>query len=51
MVEFELCELFHLILDDQTERLIAITFDGNKNESCECYLGNKEQKTMFLVAS
>ena len=32
--------------------LIAKTFDGNvKNESCKCYLGNKEQKAMFLVVS
>ena len=31
--------------------LIAITFDGNKNESCKCYLGNKEQRIMFLVVS
>ena len=24
---------------------------GVKNEGCKCYLGNKEQKTMFLVVS
>ena len=44
----------HLILDVKTtfrlKGLIAKT-SHIKNESCKCYLGNKEQKAMFLVVS
>ena len=47
----------HLILDVKTTLRLQKPHCGNfwwkhiKNESCKCYLGNKEQKAMFLVVS
>ena len=31
--------------------MVKKSWKSNKNESCKCYLGNKEQKSMFLVVS
>ena len=60
LTAFELWKLFiekHLTLDVKTTfRLQKHHFENIsqkhiKNESCKCYLGNNEQKTMFLVVS
>ena len=56
----EVWELFfqtHLILDIQTTLSLQKPYcknfwwNYNKNESCKCYLGNKEQKWMLPVVS
>ena len=57
---FELWKLFieeHLTLDVkiafrlQKHHCENISQKRIKNESCKCYLGNNEQKTMFLAVS